>query len=267
MRRRVFMASAASLALGLTGCAAPGGRGIVAPETETVWPPPPDRPQYRLTGVLDDPDDLYTPGTGRRLLDLLAGPKETAFARPHGLAVSADGDFYVGALSADNAQPSVIISNNVFYDNNLPLSAPCETSIDASNTFHDPSNLSVTNNLNGIFTYARDEFTVSTTWSETEVPYVINDNDLYIEGSLILANDVIVKFTPGSAIIKEPAATFIYNSTNYFTSFKDDAHGGDTNGDGNTSPQNADWWGMAINDTHTSPICGSNILYADNCSP
>ncbi len=175
------------------------------------------------------------------------------------------GDFYYGALSADNADRSITITNNTFYDNHLPLSIPAETSLDASNTFHNPSDPGVINVMNGIFTYAYDEFTVSTTWSETEVPYVINDNDLYIEGALILGNNVIVKFTQYSAFIKEPTATFSYNGTNYFTSFKDDDHGGDTNGDGINNPADGDWWGIAVNDEHTTPICGPNILFSDIC--
>lgn len=184
------------------------------------------------------------------------------FAHNHG---GKDGDFFYGALATGDADPSIIIQNNIFFDNHLPLSIPCETSLDASNTFHNPENPTEANVMNGIFTYAYEEFTISTTWSETEVPYVINDNDLYIEGSLILANDVILKFTPGSAIMKEPTATFTYNSSNYFTSFKDDDHGGDTNGDGFTAPSKGDWWGMAVNDEHSTPICGGNVLYAEIC--
>lgn len=176
-----------------------------------------------------------------------------------------DGDFFYGALSADNADPSVEITHNVFYNNNLPLSIPCETSLDASNTFHNPDNPSEINTMNGIFTYAETEFTISTTWSETEVPYVINDNDLYIEGALNLADDVIIKFTPTSAFVKEPTATFNFNTSNVFTSFKDDSKGGDTNGDGDTPPAKGDWYGMEINDGFNTPICGDNIYYAEIC--
>jgi hypothetical protein len=175
------------------------------------------------------------------------------------------GDFFYGALSADNADPAIVITNNIFYNNNLPLSIPCENSLDASNTFHNPDDPSEKNTMNGIFTYAYDEFTENTTWSETEVPYVINDNDLYIENALNLAEDVIIKFTPSSAFVKEVAATFSYNSSNIFTSFKDDSNGGDTNGDGDTSPTKGDWYGMEINDGFNTTICGTNILYADNC--
>lgn len=175
------------------------------------------------------------------------------------------GDFYYGALSADNADRAVVITNNIFYDNNLPLSIPCEISLDASNIFHNPSDPGMINVMNGIFTYAYDEFTVITTWLETEVPYVINDNDLWIEGSWILASNVIVKFTQGSSIVKEPSATFSFNGSNYFTSLRDDAHGGDTNGDGASNGSHGDWYGMEINDGFNTTICGDNILYTDNC--
>lgn len=176
------------------------------------------------------------------------------------------GDFYYGALSTENADPAIIIEDNVFYDNNLPLSIPCETSLGASNVFHNPDDASEINTMNGIFAYAYDEFTLNTTWSETEVPYVINDNDLWIEGSWVLASDVIVKFTPSSSIVQEPEATFTFNGSNYFTSFSDDAHGGDTNGDGASSGTIGDWYGMEINDGFNTPICGTNILYSTTCN-
>lgn len=195
--------------------------------------------------------------------DVTGTVRNSVFAHNYG---GKSGDFYYGALSADNAKPSIVIENNVFYDNNLPLSIPCENSLDASNVFHDPDNSAVTNTMNGIFTYANDEFTISTTWSETEVPYVINDNDLWIEGSWILATNVIVKFTAYSSIVKEPSATFSYDESNYFTSFKDDDHGGDTNGDGSSSGTIGDWYGMEINDGYNTPICGANILYSQTCN-
>lgn len=53
----------------------------------------------------------------------------------------------------------------------------------------------------------------------------------------------------------------------YFTSYLDDAHGGDTNGDGNaSSPSFSDWYGIQDITTSisTNNFCynWSNILYA-----
>lgn len=188
--------------------------------------------------------------------------KNSVFAHNYG---GKSGDFYYGALSAQDARNNIVIKDNIFYNNNLPLSIPCENSLDASNTFHNPDDPSEINTMNGIFTYAETEFKISTTWSETEVPYVINDSDLWIEGGWTLASGVIVKFTQGSSIVKEPTATFSYDGSNYFTSFRDDAHGGDTNGDGASSGVAGDWYGMEVNDGFNTPICGANILYSETC--
>lgn len=120
--------------------------------------------------------------------------------------------------------------------------------------------------MNGIFIYDIADINKPTTWSETEVPFVINDNDLWIEspGSLTLAQSVIVKFTPGSYLVIGNGASLTFNSSNFFTSFKDDAHGGDTNGDGNaTSPLDGDWGGIYNNSTGVY-LTGANILYDSN---
>lgn len=173
------------------------------------------------------------------------------------------GDFYYGALDASEAKEQTVIKSNTFYDNILPMSVSSIISIDNSNVFSKPGDPGVINKMNGIFIYDIADINKPTTWAETEVPFVINDNDLWIEspGSLTLAQSVIVKFTPGSYLVIGTGASLTFNSSNYFTSFKDDTHGGDTNGDGSaTTPSNGDWGGIYNNSTGVY-LTGSNILY------
>jgi hypothetical protein len=178
-----------------------------------------------------------------------------------------DGDFYCGTLDATEAGTGTIITNNVFYNNHIPLSISTEFSLNNSNVFHNPDNSSDDNTMNGIFIYSYD-IDKNIVWQETEVAFVINDNDLWIESgvTLSLATDVTVKFTSGSTLLlSNGTGSLITGTNNYFTSFKDDTKKGDTNGDDNiTSPQNGDWEGIYDNSSSIpSPyyFTWNNILY------
>ena len=179
-----------------------------------------------------------------------------------------DASGWYGALDFSSADKNSTLSGNIFYDNVRPLSVIADMDIPDDQVFHDPDDAYVTNKYNGIFVETIDEITrANVSWLETEVPFVIDDNDWYIVSgaSLTLGDNVILKFRPGSELILDdgPSALINYNGTGvYFTSYKDDIKLGDTNGDGTaTSPVKGDWIGIYDNSADLM-FSWPNILYA-----
>ncbi len=180
-----------------------------------------------------------------------------------------DGTGWYGALSASSAGINTDIRNNIFYNNIRPLSIIDQYNIDDSNIFHNPANEEQKNTYNGIFVYT-DNVTRNISWKETEVAFVIDDNDWWISSgySLMLADNVVLKFKSGSTMLLADGTSSLINHNGsgvYFTSYKDDNLKGDTNGDGDiTSPNTNDWLGI-YDDSMSIPspyfFQWSNILY------
>ena len=76
-------------------------------------------------------------------------------------------------------------------------------SIDNSNIFHDPDNLSVINEYNGIFVGydgSNNYISGNISWEETKVPFAFPYLGVYIVpgDTLELADNVVLKFNGGS---------------------------------------------------------------------
>lgn len=106
---------------------------------------------------------------------------------------------------------------------------------------------------------ACDPITTNTTWTTGNI-YVVENCNLVVPAdvTLTLQPGVIVKFwgtAPGYGSTLGSAALIVDGALNangtagqpvIFTSLKDDAHGGDTNGDGASSGAAGDWYGIVF---------------------
>jgi len=174
--------------------------------------------------------------------------------------------FYGSSAMAD---PSVSkFTNNEFYDNGKPIFLNAFYTLDPSNKFHNSLEPSQKNTHNGIYLTAPSTLDRTGTWNNKEVPYVVSSiYSLFDASTITIGPEVIVKFKNTSSGLQRSAMQNInLHSSAILTSYKDDLHGGDTNGDGlESTPKNGDWFGMKNN---FFPIVyfekSAKILYAKN---
>jgi hypothetical protein len=154
------------------------------------------------------------------------------------------------------------LTGNTFFDNSgYPLHLGAAVFLDASNIFHDPADPDVKNAKQCIEVAADlDQLTML---GVTEVGFLFSGRKISAE--LVLALGVIFK-SQNDPIYVEAGGSFINGPNVLFTSYKDDALGGDCTGDGSTTPMASDWEGLWIDDGTDAGYAASSeyIRYSAN---
>lgn len=110
-----------------------------------------------------------------------------------------------------------------------------------------------------------NDITQNTTW-EGNKTYIVDKENLYIKASLRIEAGATIKLMPHCCIIVQKDGCIIAEGSNsepiYFTSYKDDKHGGESNSDGDkTFPAAGDWGYINLNGTQNCSFEHCCFLY------
>lgn len=183
--------------------------------------------------------------------------------------VSNKSENYRGALDIKEDANESIITNNVFYNNDWPLSCSSNYSVATSNVFHNPADDTITNKYQAITMYGGKyiEQKDVVNWKVAELAYLFTDSWLDVKGTLNIGDNVTVKFNKDCYIDVRDTGSITLGTGCILTSWKDDAHGGDIEANEQpVEPKSGDWAGIWVEDQdgyNNSINKDSRVLYND----
>ena len=149
-----------------------------------------------------------------------------------------------GALHLNDRAGDSIVTNNTFYNNDWPLYCPNKYTVATSNIFHNPDNEEIKNQKQAILLDQGERIEGTTYWAITELPYFVTNGGINVYGTLTIADNVIVRFSYQSELNAFENGQINLGTNTILTSYRDDAHGGDIEADGESTAENGDWRGI-----------------------